>query len=373
MKTESAKLNSERNYGIDLLRILCMFLIVALHITRQGGVMDMTVNDNLKYGFCYTFFVFCYPAVDCFALISGYVGLGGRHRYSTLAVMWLRVWFISTGTGVLFFIFRPDVMNMDYMVRCLLPVFECIYWYVTAYFALFVFMPLLDAAILNMEPRRLVTMVGAMLMLFSVISTFVNIVMPDRISFDPFDLGDGYTALWLIILYIVGAAMRRLEPFARLSTKKVVVLYMLSMVSCCICVSLLKLFSKALMGTDSHAGYIVNYMSPPILFSAALLLEMFKRLRFGDGLARVIHFLSPLTFSVYLIHSHPLTINYAFKERFAGLAALPAPLVVPAIIIATLVLFVVCCAIDFLRHRLFVALKLRQRLEKLIDARLDPQ
>ena len=373
MKTESAKPNSERNYGIDLLRILCMFLIVALHITRQGGVMNAVSNDPPKYYLSYILYIACFPAVDCFALISGYVGLGGRHRYSALALMWLQVWVISSVTGVLFAIFRPDVMGADAMIRCLLPLFEAVYWYFSAYFGLYLFMPLLDAAIDHMEPRRLAIAVVSMLSVFSVLVTFFYIVMPDRIHYDTFDLGNGYTVLWLIIMYIVGAAMRRMNPFARVSTGKLVLMYLASVAFCCASVPMLKWMSRALMGNVSHASNLVKYMSPPIVLSAILMLELFRRVRVGARTAGVIRFLSPLTFSVYLIHAHPLTLSYLLMGRFRGLSALPAPLIIPGILLAALGLFVVCCAIDFLRHRLFVALKLRQRLEKLIDARLDPQ
>ena len=43
----------EKNYGIEWLRILSMYMVAVLHTLGQGGT---------------------FGAVDCFALISGYVG-----------------------------------------------------------------------------------------------------------------------------------------------------------------------------------------------------------------------------------------------------------------------------------------------------------
>ena len=39
MEHTNAKPTTERNYGIDLLRILSMFMVVVLHILGQGGAL----------------------------------------------------------------------------------------------------------------------------------------------------------------------------------------------------------------------------------------------------------------------------------------------------------------------------------------------
>ena len=42
---------TKRNYGIDLLRIICMLMIIGLHILGHGGVLTNTeafsVNNQL--------------------------------------------------------------------------------------------------------------------------------------------------------------------------------------------------------------------------------------------------------------------------------------------------------------------------------------
>ena len=67
----------KRNYGIDLLRMLSMFMIVNLHVLGQGGAMVRIVGDEAGYYAAWFLETCAYCAVDCYGLISGYVGVNG--------------------------------------------------------------------------------------------------------------------------------------------------------------------------------------------------------------------------------------------------------------------------------------------------------
>ncbi len=41
--------NKERNYGIDLLRIISMFYILLLHCLGQGGLLEGTSVNSVQY------------------------------------------------------------------------------------------------------------------------------------------------------------------------------------------------------------------------------------------------------------------------------------------------------------------------------------
>ena len=46
-------MSTKRNYGIDILKILSMFMVVVLHVLGQGGVLkhalDLTLNDTVAW------------------------------------------------------------------------------------------------------------------------------------------------------------------------------------------------------------------------------------------------------------------------------------------------------------------------------------
>ena len=55
-------LTDRRNYGIDLLRLVAMFMVVILHVLGQGGVLSATTGD--KHHIAWFLETAAYCAVD---------------------------------------------------------------------------------------------------------------------------------------------------------------------------------------------------------------------------------------------------------------------------------------------------------------------
>ncbi len=77
--------NINRNSNIDMIRIVAMLLVVALHCMDYGGFIKFS-EDNLFVSLNHTISI-C--AVNCFALISGYLLTDGSKRWNKLAVLWI--------------------------------------------------------------------------------------------------------------------------------------------------------------------------------------------------------------------------------------------------------------------------------------------
>ena len=78
--------NDGRNYGIDALRLFSMFLIVIMHVLGQGGILNRATGHVYRVGWLFESFAYC--AVNCFAIISGYVSYSEEEkpfRYSRYA------------------------------------------------------------------------------------------------------------------------------------------------------------------------------------------------------------------------------------------------------------------------------------------------
>ena len=67
-----------RNYGIDLLRILSMFMVVLLHVNNFGGLLGHYDANSLGYVFVWFSEAFAICAVNVYAMISGYVLLNSK-------------------------------------------------------------------------------------------------------------------------------------------------------------------------------------------------------------------------------------------------------------------------------------------------------
>ena len=68
----------QRNRGIDLLRMTAMWMVVILHILNKGGVLAAAAPLSAGQGTARLLETAAYCAVNCYGLISGYVGVQRR-------------------------------------------------------------------------------------------------------------------------------------------------------------------------------------------------------------------------------------------------------------------------------------------------------
>ena len=95
-------MQKERNYGIDLLRLLLMFMVCILHVLGYGGVLKACDEGTTNY-YVFWFIEICaYCAVDAFALISGYTAKDKPVNYPKLIDMWFQAVFYSFVMALIF-------------------------------------------------------------------------------------------------------------------------------------------------------------------------------------------------------------------------------------------------------------------------------
>ena len=66
----------------------------------------------------------------------------------------------------------------------------------------------------------------------------------------------------------------------------------------------------------SLKNIFLSYTSPTIVLASYFLINLFSNLVFKEKLKNLISKISPLTFSVYLIHEHPLIRSLFIKKKF---------------------------------------------------------
>ena len=63
----------KRNVNVDLFRIIATILVVLLHVLGQGGILQNSSQNSAVHWVAWFLEIFAYCAVNCFALISGYI------------------------------------------------------------------------------------------------------------------------------------------------------------------------------------------------------------------------------------------------------------------------------------------------------------
>ena len=151
-----------------------MFMIVLTHILGKGGLRDAVDGRGDAYFFIVWFMqIFAYVAVNCYGLISGYIGLGSESKLSKIALLWLQVLFYTLVITACFALFGYQLDGNDWL-GAFFPVVTSQYWYVTAYFGLLVFKPLLDKGLRFISDKQLGQLVVGIFLVFSLVPALFN-------------------------------------------------------------------------------------------------------------------------------------------------------------------------------------------------------
>lgn len=354
--------HSERNHGIELLRIFAMLLAAVLHILKKGGVITASEGNLAAYSTVWLLEAAAYCAVNCYALISGYVGYSDRPKPLRLArciELWLQVVFYSVIITTVYCIAGVGSVGVSDFADAFLPVTSKQYWYFTAYIGMFFFIPLLNALVRRLNRRALVSFCIMLIAVFSLYDTFASFWKKD-----PLALVGGHSPLWLGVLYIFGAAMKKLRVPESMSSKKALLIY----ASAAVFTALFKITGDRLL-RFVPGSLFVRDTSPTVLLCAAALLVAFARLKPCRKLTEFAVLFAPAAFGVYLLHVSPLVFEHVIGNRFAFIGRLPFPLIPFAVLASAGVILAVGLAADKVRILLFKALgvpKMCRKAEKSI-------
>lgn len=338
-----------RNEGIDALRMCSMFMVVVLHVLAQGSILSNVGESPYSVNYQVAWFLetmaFC--AVNCFALISGYVGVKSQFHYYKGVILWLQVVFWTVSITVIYEITKPEVVGIRQWIKAVLPVSMQEYWYVTSYFCMFLFIPFMNKLLIHLNRTELkilgITIVAG-------VSFFPTCVMHDL-----YTLHGGYTFIWLAMLYLLGGVIQRLEFGKEIRKITLFLIYIGAVVLSWGIKFILERHPISLVSSN----FLINYTSPTMLICAVSLVLLFARTEFRtEGVKKLIKAASPLAFSVYIIHTNPLVWDYWLSGRYA-FAAGKTPVVLVGIVIGKAVLIYIACSLaDMIRLFLFKKLKL---------------
>ena len=355
----------ERNYGIDLLRCVAMAMVLVLHLLLFSGSFGVHPLYSAEYETIWALEILAYGAVDIYALISGYIGGSGRVRYAGLASLWCTAAFYSFFITLIYRFVKPLEYNLTPdgvfppLIKALFPVASSQYWYFCSYFLMFLFLPLVNRGLQSLSVRRLQVLAW---------SLFFAVCVVNVISYeDALRVAHGYGPMWLMTLYVLGAAIRKTGFGKNLPKAALFSGFIFLSGLTFLSKYLLDLYTMKTRGQVYRDDYLIRYVSPTVVGGAVCLLLLFAKLNPGKIARRVIGFLAPSAFCVYLIHEHPLVREFVMKKEFEFIKELSAwqlALVVPACAVG---IFLACVGIDLLRRGLFRLLKVKQRLRQAED------
>lgn len=348
----------KRNDGIDLLRLVLMYMVVLVHILGIGGVVWSAPLFSGQYYAAWSLEALCYCCVNSFALITGYVHHQAKYKISSILQLTAQAFFYSASITLLFALFQPDRITITEIVNALFPIHRVSWWYVSAYGGLFLLIPVLEAGVKAFTERQAVVFAAVAYVAFS--------VLPTALVSDPFVMGYGYSTLWLAYLYLIGAFLKKFGWCSRVSAGGLFAVFFGCAGLTALSKFLIDALTLRLLGQSQFSTILLSYTSPTIVAASAALLMAFSRLKLNPAATKLVRILSPAAFGVYLIHCHPLILE-KLSGRFAPLVS-RGPLAMTVLVLAAgLAIYLPCLGVDYLRIRLFRRLRIREYLDQLGD------
>ena len=346
---------NKRNIGIDLARILAMYFIINHHIIYHGGPIfgtKLLSFDNNLFLFFNT--LFC-SGVNIFGMISGFVGFHS-YKYSNLLYLLIQTSLYNYSIAYFFFKINPEfVRNLKYF---LYPLFITDYWYFNAYFIMYFFFPVINAGVKAMDKRKLGIFNLFIFLFFSCFNQIKHYSI--TLKKDLFLLNNGFTYIWLIILYFFGSYFGKYNSTNNNYNKYLmfvilsVIIFFVTFCRNLIIINKLKYYHNA-------DGMRVEYNSPSSVIIALCFIYMFSNIDIKSNiLHKIISFFAPLTFGIYLIHNHLIVRTKVFSKNYFWLLKYQNYKLLLFEGFESLKIFIFASLIDYIRFLVFKILRIRE-------------
>lgn len=355
--------SSSRNFGIDILRIVSMLGVVLLHVLNHGGVLGL---DHSPASFSVVWFleVLAFPAVNCFVLISGYVGYKAENIYPkirNIISLLFTVLFYSISIFLVFKFFGAEPLGLVDLVKSFMPTILKSYWFFSAYLGVFLLSPLLNLFVYKSNFKQVFVFL-VIFSLFSVVSTF----------YDTFSVLEGYSVIWFAFMYLIGAIIKKYNLTELFCKRCWVIIALAAFIITWLSKIVLDFTNIPLL--EKASDTLVKYVSPTIVIMAVVVLSLFSKINCPPSFAPIISFFATSAFSVYLIHDNELVRQYLISEIHNYVGDFNIVLLILSIICCVCAIFITCILIDKIRIFIFKVIKLdklAQLVEKLIKKILN--
>ena len=299
---------SKRDSGVELLRIIAMFLIVLSHVTQTANSIipiDIGIATHQMTHFVLSFFRMLGALGNMiFFIISAWFLLDSKEvKIQKIQFILVTVWIVSIVYLTAFLVFYKGHISPSYIIKSLFPNFFANNWFLTCYMLFYPIHTLLNTLIKASSQQKLLKMC---------VSLFILYVLCNTIRAKTFF--PSLLILWVTLYLIIGYMKFYLH---NLSNNKIFNFYFL-----CGSIAGILTFTYLTNLLGLHFGVLrdkvlywgTNYSVFWVL-SAITLLNLFRTIQLRSEL---INKLASYMLLVYLVHENLLLRKYIRPNLFSA-------------------------------------------------------
>lgn len=316
----------KRDYNIELLRIVLMFMIVLLHMVSHGlefipSLINNSGNTKINL-FHIGVFNLTIIGVNTFVFISGYYGI--KYKLSNVFGFAKQALFTSLCILLVYWLFYKNV-SIRFIIQSFFPILSNYWWFLSTYVLLYFLSPFINKGIEILDEKKLRNVI-IVLFIFNCVGGYI---------WGTFNANSGYSILNFIFLYFLGRYMKLYDIFQYIERP---ILYY---------VVLFAITYSVGTYLYQHHHYKIflkfyDYNNPLIVILSVLFFCMFRNMKINID----IRFLSKLTFGVYLFSDNDLVRNNLpdiFNTDWSMLY----------ILFITLIIYTFSSLLEFIRQTIF--------------------
>lgn len=294
-----AGIEGKRESNIDLLRFICMLMVVSLHYFGWGGVTNAEETSKINYLISCGLSVFCRVAVNCFYMISGFFihekdeDITARSVGSSVLKQYKKIWRYSVLIFIVAVAVHAEIIGSNGVLQALFPVMSNTWWFATVFLLLTCIRPFVGKMLVGLKDKELALLLGCIAFFDTVQAVIGSNAFGER----------GAGILHASFMLIIGYAIKRWNGLG-LSTLKGMLLYLVG----CLLAGVFSIVEKRVWGAeDAHA---VFYNSPLILIASVGFFVLFLRMNCSWKWPKLI---APHVFAIYLLNDHPFVREVTWK------------------------------------------------------------
>lgn len=388
---------AQRKSGIELLRIICMLMIIVLHAYAYGGISQLSNaqggNFEVMSDFIWSFFR---TPVNVFMIITGYFMskdvLDFKKSYRRIPKVYATMLFYSILLTIFAFIiyshnnFSPqettntltsaNKLEMEAMedvsgrfaiysiIKMFFPLLSKQWYFLTNYVIILLLSPFINKVLVEIDKKQFKILLGLLFVFLSIYPTISTMGgLKEIFSMKKvLPLEYGKSMISFLFMFIIGAYLKRFVK----DDEKLHFKYLGYFVGLCIIdFSLYHFLGNIMLNKVGlyNSSVFGQFSNPFVILESVSIFLFFRGFQFKS---RIINYIAGTTIGIYAIHEHPLMRGFIWSHNELGNPNLYNNFLGILFVIATIFeIFIICSAIDMARQGLFAGVtKLVQKFKK---------
>lgn len=284
-----------RESNIELLRIITMCLLIighfGCHNIKPANYLTGTILRIISA-----------QGNALFMIISGYFLIEKNLKSTKVVKLWLQTIFYSIIIMLAEYYIFHKTLDMIDIIKNLMPISSGEYWFISAYFFIYLFSPFINKIIKALNKKELKTLLIAIAILS---------ILPNVLNYGKFVNAYIGSAGILLYFYSIGAYIKlyKIDILEKISTSKCLLIF-LSLYVLTFIIANLSVYATF----EFIYSYIVDNFSITAIATAIVIFYTFKKMKMNTN--GVVNYISSCCLATYLIHENPFCRDLLWRKIF---------------------------------------------------------